>query len=272
MVPSDATWWVERFDELGDWRVILHSPYGLKVHGRWRWPSAGGWPNDTESTRSRPPAMTASWCGYPTPTGRRGMEMFVFDAEEIEPGDCRGGRFGAVRLPVRVRPLAPAAAAPASGPAVAAVLASAPAGHASCSGRRRRSTRTSRSCWRRCGNVCGGRHDIARADPADVPDNSAGVRLLEVPGQPNHCSPPRCCSATSGRFHVRGRRPAGERRAAALSLDTALLAELMGRAELQLNCSIPRWWPPPNDGSTSTSPRTATPTTPGCDLLRLLGP
>ena len=33
-VPSDTTLLVERFrDELGDWRVILHSPYGLKVHG-----------------------------------------------------------------------------------------------------------------------------------------------------------------------------------------------------------------------------------------------
>ena len=33
-VPSDKTLLVERFrDELGDWRVILHSPYGLRVHG-----------------------------------------------------------------------------------------------------------------------------------------------------------------------------------------------------------------------------------------------
>ncbi|WP_235631476.1 DEAD/DEAH box helicase, partial [Mycolicibacterium fortuitum] len=34
VVPSDSTFVVERFrDELGDWRVILHSPYGLRVHG-----------------------------------------------------------------------------------------------------------------------------------------------------------------------------------------------------------------------------------------------
>ena len=33
-VPTDSTLVVERFrDELGDWRVILHSPYGLRVHG-----------------------------------------------------------------------------------------------------------------------------------------------------------------------------------------------------------------------------------------------
>jgi len=35
-VPSDTTLVVERFrDELGDWRVILHSPYGMPVHAPW---------------------------------------------------------------------------------------------------------------------------------------------------------------------------------------------------------------------------------------------
>ncbi|WP_349898800.1 Lhr family ATP-dependent helicase [Parafrigoribacterium soli] len=35
-VPTDRTIVVERFrDELGDWRVILHSPYGMQVHAPW---------------------------------------------------------------------------------------------------------------------------------------------------------------------------------------------------------------------------------------------
>ena len=35
-LPTDKTLVVERFrDELGDWRVILHSPYGLRVHAAW---------------------------------------------------------------------------------------------------------------------------------------------------------------------------------------------------------------------------------------------
>jgi ATP-dependent Lhr-like helicase len=35
-VPDDRTLVVERFrDELGDWRVVLHSPYGARVHGPW---------------------------------------------------------------------------------------------------------------------------------------------------------------------------------------------------------------------------------------------
>ncbi|HWG02849.1 MAG TPA: DEAD/DEAH box helicase, partial [Trebonia sp.] len=36
IVPDDRTLVVERFrDELGDWRVILHSPYGDRVHAPW---------------------------------------------------------------------------------------------------------------------------------------------------------------------------------------------------------------------------------------------
>ncbi|WP_368497337.1 DEAD/DEAH box helicase [Herbiconiux sp. A18JL235] len=35
-VPSDRTLVVERFrDELGDWRVVLHSPFGMQVHSPW---------------------------------------------------------------------------------------------------------------------------------------------------------------------------------------------------------------------------------------------
>ena len=35
-VPSDTTIVVERFrDELGDWRIVVHSPYGARVHAPW---------------------------------------------------------------------------------------------------------------------------------------------------------------------------------------------------------------------------------------------
>ncbi len=35
-VPSEKTAVIERFrDELGDWRVVLHSPYGMPVHAPW---------------------------------------------------------------------------------------------------------------------------------------------------------------------------------------------------------------------------------------------
>ncbi|WP_146819280.1 Lhr family ATP-dependent helicase [Actinotalea fermentans] len=35
-LPDDATVVVERFrDEIGDWRVVVHSPFGARVHGPW---------------------------------------------------------------------------------------------------------------------------------------------------------------------------------------------------------------------------------------------
>ena len=35
-VPDDRTIVVERFrDELGDWRLVVHSPYGAQVHAPW---------------------------------------------------------------------------------------------------------------------------------------------------------------------------------------------------------------------------------------------
>ncbi len=36
VLPSDTTLLVERFrDELGDWRLVVHSPYGVPVHAPW---------------------------------------------------------------------------------------------------------------------------------------------------------------------------------------------------------------------------------------------
>src|SRR3546814_12264354 len=36
VLPSDTTVLVERFrDELGDWRLVVHSPYGTPVHAPW---------------------------------------------------------------------------------------------------------------------------------------------------------------------------------------------------------------------------------------------
>jgi ATP-dependent Lhr-like helicase len=36
VVPDGGTLVVERFrDELGDWRIVLHSPYGMRVHAPW---------------------------------------------------------------------------------------------------------------------------------------------------------------------------------------------------------------------------------------------
>jgi ATP-dependent helicase Lhr and Lhr-like helicase len=88
VVPTDTTLLVERFrDELGDWRVILHSPYGLRVHG----PLALAVGRRLRERYGLDEKPTASDDGIvvhlpdtldDTPAG---AELFVFDADEIDP-------------------------------------------------------------------------------------------------------------------------------------------------------------------------------------------
>ncbi|WP_460776179.1 ATP-dependent helicase [Microbacterium sp. GXF7504] len=85
-VPTDRSLTVERSrDEVGDWRVILHSPYGMQVHAPWALAvnarirerlgvegsavaSDDGIIARVPDTESEPP----------------GAELFVFDADELE--------------------------------------------------------------------------------------------------------------------------------------------------------------------------------------------
>ena len=86
-MPTDATFVVERFrDELGDWRVILHSPYGLRVHG----PLALAVSRRLRERYGIDEKPTASDDGIivrlpDTEDAAPGAELFVFDADEIEP-------------------------------------------------------------------------------------------------------------------------------------------------------------------------------------------
>ncbi|NKE29356.1 ATP-dependent helicase, partial [Mycobacterium tuberculosis] len=91
VVPTDSTLLVERFrDELGDWRVILHSPYGLRVHGPLAL-AVGRRLRDRYGIDEKPTASdngivvrlpdTVS-AGEDSPPG---AELFVFDADEIDP-------------------------------------------------------------------------------------------------------------------------------------------------------------------------------------------
>ena len=86
MVPSDKTLVVERFvDELGDWRVILHSPFGLPVHAPWalavgarlheRYGLDGSAMAADDGIVLRVPAMDDE---------PPGAELFAFEPEEIE--------------------------------------------------------------------------------------------------------------------------------------------------------------------------------------------
>ncbi len=87
VVPTDTTLLVERFrDELGDWRVILHSPYGLRVHG----PLALAVSRRLRERYGIDEKPTASDDGIivrlpDTEDTPPGADIFVFDADEIEP-------------------------------------------------------------------------------------------------------------------------------------------------------------------------------------------
>jgi ATP-dependent Lhr-like helicase len=86
VLPSDTTLMVERFrDELGDWRLVVHSPYGVPVHAPWalainarlreRYGVDGQALASDDGIVIRIPDTDAE-----PPTG----ELIVFDAEEIE--------------------------------------------------------------------------------------------------------------------------------------------------------------------------------------------
>jgi ATP-dependent Lhr-like helicase len=86
VVPSDTTLVVERFhDELGDWRVVLHSPFGMPVHAPWalavgqrlhqRYGMDGAAMAADDGIVLRVPMMEDE---------PPGAELFLFDPEELE--------------------------------------------------------------------------------------------------------------------------------------------------------------------------------------------
>ncbi|TFC28593.1 DEAD/DEAH box helicase [Cryobacterium sp. TMT1-3] len=85
-LPTDRTLVVERFhDELGDWRVVLHSPFGTPVHAPWalavgarvreRYGIDGSCVASDDGIVVRIPD---------TETEPPGAELFVFDPDELE--------------------------------------------------------------------------------------------------------------------------------------------------------------------------------------------
>ena len=85
-LPTDRTLTVERSrDEVGDWRVILHSPYGMHVHAPWalavnarireRLGVEGAAVASDDGIIARVPDAAAE---------PPGADLFVFDADELE--------------------------------------------------------------------------------------------------------------------------------------------------------------------------------------------
>ncbi|HEY4793926.1 MAG TPA: crosslink repair DNA glycosylase YcaQ family protein, partial [Mycobacterium sp.] len=242
VVPSDTTLLVERFrDELGDWRVILHSPYGLRVHGPLAL-AVSRRLRDRYGIDEKPTASddgivvrlpdTISESGTDSGDAPPGAELFVFDADEIDP-IVTAEVGGSALFASRFRECA----------ARALLLP------------RRHPGRRS-PLWhqrQRAAQLL----DVARKYPDfpivleavreclqdvyDVPtlaglmtDIAARrIRVLETETATPSPFAASLLFGYVGAFMYEGDSPLAERRAAALSLDPTLLAELLGRVELR---------------------------------------
>lgn len=85
-IPDDRTLVLERFrDELGDWRLVLHSPYGMQVHSPWALAIGA-------RVRERHGVDGAAMAGDDgivvripdTESEPPGAELFLFEREELE--------------------------------------------------------------------------------------------------------------------------------------------------------------------------------------------
>ncbi|HYF72390.1 MAG TPA: crosslink repair DNA glycosylase YcaQ family protein, partial [Nocardioides sp.] len=234
VLPSDTQVLVERFrDELGDWRLVVHSPYGTPVHAPWalainarlreRYGVDGQAVASDDGIVIRIPDTEAE-----PPTG----EVIVFDADEIEgivTTEVGGSALFASRFrecaaralllprrdPGRRSPLWQQRQRSAALLEVAAKYPSFPI-----------VLEAVRECLQ---------------DVYDLPSLLAlmrGVdrREVQVVDVSTQAPSPYARSLLFGyvaQFMYEGDSPIAERRAAALSLDQGLLAELLGRAELR---------------------------------------
>lgn len=233
-VPTDTTLIVERFrDELGDWRIVLHSPYGLRVNG----PLALAVADRLQQRYGVSESPTATDDGIvvrlpDTDDNPPGASLFVFDAAEIEAIVTREVG-GSALFAARFRECA----------ARALLLPRRTPGRRSPLWQQRQRAAQLLDVARKHSDfpmVL----EALRECLQDVYDIGTLVRLMSgieqrririVEVQTDTPSPFAAAQLFSyiGGFMYDEDRPLAERRAAALSLDTGLLAELMGRVELR---------------------------------------
>jgi len=233
-VPTDRTLVVERFrDELGDWRVVLHSPFGMQVHSPWALAvqarvrerygiDAGAMAADDgivvriPDTEAQPP----------------GGELFVFEPQELDElvtSEVGGSALFASRFRESA--------------ARALLLPKYNPGKRSPLWQQRQKAAQLLDVARKyptfpiiletIREVLQDVYDLgALADVAKQIEQRS-IRLVEAATE---TASPFARSLLFGyvaAFMYEGDSPLAERRAAALSLDAGLLAELLGRAELR---------------------------------------
>ncbi|MGS2641575.1 ATP-dependent helicase [Streptosporangium sp. G12] len=232
-VPDDRTLLVERFhDELGDWRVVVHSPYGARVHAPWalaigrRLRERYG--VDVQALHSDDGIVLR----IPDTLSDPPSDVAVFDADEIERivteelggsalfaarfRECAGRSLLLPRrVPGRRSPLWQQRQRASHLLSVAGRYGSFPV-----------VLETMRECLQDVFDVPG----LVRL-MRDI--EARQVRLVEV--ETDKASPFAASLLFNyiGAFMYEGDAPLAERRAQALALDTTLLAELLGQADLR---------------------------------------
>ncbi|MCA2210416.1 Lhr family ATP-dependent helicase [Nocardia rosealba] len=233
-LPTDRTLVVERFrDELGDWRLVLHSPYGTPVHAPWAL-AVGARLQEQFGIDAAP---TASDDGIvvrlPDTTDQPpGAELFAFEPDEID--DIVTEQVGGSALfASRFRECAARALLlPRRDPGKRAPLWQ----------QRQRSAQlldvarkfpqfpilleTVRECLRDVYDLPALRDLLTRVARREI-------RLVEVETATPSPFANALLFSYIGQFLYDGDSPLAERRAAALALDSSLLAELLGRVELR---------------------------------------
>ena len=154
-LPDDRTLVMERFrDELGDWRLVLHSPYGARVHAPWALAIAARLRDryegmDVQALHTDDGiVLRVPDTDEPPPAG-----IAELAAEEVEP-IVTAELGGSALFASRFRECAARALLlPAAGRATGPRCGSSGSARRSCSPWRP-STARSPSCWRRSGNAC----------------------------------------------------------------------------------------------------------------------
>ncbi|WP_309102859.1 ATP-dependent helicase [Microbacterium sp.] len=233
-LPTDRTLTVERGrDEVGDWRVILHSPYGMKVHAPWalainarvreRLGVEGSAVASDDGIIVRIPDAEAE---------PPGAELFVFDPEELEhlvTEEVGGSALFASRFRECA---ARALLMPRTNPNRRSPLWQ----------QRQRSAQLLEVARRHptfpviletLREVLQDVYDLPSLRQLATSIAERRIRLVET--QPSQPSPYArdLLFGYVGAFMYEGDSPLAERRAAALSVDPALLGELLGTVELR---------------------------------------
>ena len=233
-VPNDTTLVVERFrDELGDWRLILHSPYGMQVHAPWalavgaRLRERHGIDGDAMAADDGIVVRIPETDAEPP-----GADLFVFERDDLEAlvTDEVGG---SALFAARFRECA----------ARALLLPRRNPGQRSPLWQQRQRASQLLEVARKyptfpivletVREVLKDVYDV----PAllDISDQIAERRIRLVERETEQPSPfaRSILFGYVAAFMYEGDSPLAERRAAALSLDSTLLGELLGRAELR---------------------------------------